>query len=103
MIELEIEVVHLIAYTRSGGQVSVPKLFEVYRKWHPDNDVEPRVFGKVVKSVTGIESKPKNGVRWYIGFHLPTEQELRDPAHSSYDEIPIDPNYTYPRRRRVAA
>jgi hypothetical protein len=103
MIELENDVVDLIAYTRPGGKVSVPALFEVYRKWHPDNHVDQRVFGKMVKSVTGIESKPRNAVRWYIGFHLPTEDELRDLAHSSCDEIPFDPNYAYPRKRRIAA
>lgn len=73
--------IDLIAYTRSGGRTSISKLLGAFLEWYPGREVDPRVFGKVVKSITGIPSKPSNGDRIYEGFHLPTAEELADASH----------------------
>lgn len=101
--EIEDEVTDLIAYTRSGGEVSVEKLFALYQEWFPDREIDRRLFGKAVNAVTGIKSKPKNGRRSYVGFHLPTEDELDDPAHSPDAAPPIHTSHAFPQNHRAAA
>jgi hypothetical protein len=78
MAELEDEVADLIAHTRSGGRVPTSDLFALFKAWHPDFEVDVRVFGKAVKAVTGIDSKSSNSERYYEGFHLTSPEELLD-------------------------
>lgn len=85
--EIEEEMTYLLAYTRSGGRVPLPDLFAQYREWYPDREVENEVLGKAVKAITGIDSKPSNGVRYYYGFHLPNPEELSDPTHTTDDPL----------------
>lgn len=91
--EIEDEMTDLLAYTRSGGRVSLPDLFALFREWYPEREVENEVLGKAVKAITGIRSKPSNSVRYYYGFHLPTPEELLDPAHTEGDSLPKEAEF----------
>ena len=75
---IEDEVVDLIAWTRSGGRVSGEDLLAVFTAWNPDLLVTPREFGAAVKAVTGQSTVPIHGVRFWVGFHLPTPDELNE-------------------------
>lgn len=90
MAELEDQVVDLIAYTLPGGRVSTSDLFALFKEWYPDFEVDARVFGKSVKSVTGIGSKSVNSGRYYEGFHLPSTDVHQDlePSSASNDHFP---------------
>jgi len=91
--EIEGEMADILAYTRSGGRVSLPDLFALFREWYPEREVENEVLGKTVNAITGIRSKPSNSVRYYYGFHLPTPEELLDPAHTVGDSLPKEAEF----------
>ncbi len=74
--DLEDAVVDLIAYTKSGGRVSGEDLRNLFRVWNPDLQFTDVAFGLAVNAVTGMTSKASHGTRYWIGFHLPTPEEL---------------------------
>ena len=73
---IENEVVDLIAWTVPGGRVRCADLLATFKEWNPDIAATKRELGVAVKAVTGIESKPLHGVRYFVGFHLPSDDEL---------------------------
>nr|WP_320133184.1 hypothetical protein [uncultured Holophaga sp.] len=101
--DLEDDVIDLIAFTRSGGQASTKELFATFKAWHPDLEVDPRVFGKAVKAATGINTKSSNSERYYEGFHLPSPEELMDTAHTPGALQSEAVEVTAPIRERGAA
>lgn len=80
---MENEVVDLIAWTVSGGRVSVEHLRTVFREWNPDLEFTDVEFGLAVKAVTGLKSKGSHGTRYWNGFHLPTSEEGNPPEEEA--------------------
>jgi hypothetical protein len=73
---LEGEVVELIAWTLPGGRVAADELLEVFRQWNPDLEVTGNAFTRAVQAVTGLRKLRSNGTDWWVGFHLPTADEI---------------------------
>lgn len=103
MKDQENDLVDLIAYTRSGGRVSLPELMKVFRDWFPEHEIYPKVFGKVVKEITGIKARSSNGITYYDGLHLPTAEELKDPNHFIGYRLPEESPWMGRRRQLPAA
>ena len=101
-IDLEDEVTALLAYTRSGGRVTTEEFFNVLMARNPQLETSITAVSGAVRDITGIVTMPyRVEGRCYKGFHLPSAEELLDPAHSDgCSEI----SYEAPKRpRRKAA
>lgn len=87
--EIEDAVVDLLAYTRSGHRVTTDEFFATFKAWNPDLAIDKKNrVSSAVREVAGIESMPYRGEgRCYPGFHLPSPQELLDPAHATSDDL----------------
>lgn len=75
---IENEVVDLIAWTAPGGRVTCADLLALFNQWNPALAITKRELGVAVKAITGLDSKPLHGVRYWVGFHLPTVEELAE-------------------------
>ncbi len=75
---LENEVVDLIAWTEPGGRVLDKDLEQVFREWNPELEIEFKgnLFSRAVKAVTGLSKFYSNSKGYWVGFHLPTAEEL---------------------------
>lgn len=75
---LENEVVDLIAWTVPGGRVWDKELEQVFREWNPELELEFKgnSFSRAVKAVTGLSKSYSNGKGYWVGFHLPTADEV---------------------------
>jgi len=76
---IEDDVIDLIAYTKDGGEVEIKILLDLFHEWNPDFRISPRELGVAVQAITGITSTSRNGKRYYVGFHIPSEEELLVP------------------------
>jgi hypothetical protein len=75
---LENEVVDLLAWTAPGGRVLDYDLLRVFREWNPELEiaVSLNLFTRAVNAVTGLGKTPSNSKQYWVGFHLPTAEEL---------------------------
>lgn|GEM_PF-6474893 len=73
---IENEVVDLIAWTVPDGRVSCADLLATFNAWNPDIAATKRELGVAVKAVTGLDSTASHGIRYVVGFHLPSKEEL---------------------------
>lgn len=75
---LENEVVDLIAWTEPGGRVLDKDLEQVFREWNPELGIEftGNLFTRAVKAVTGLSKFYSDSKAFWVGFHLPTAEEL---------------------------
>jgi len=73
---IENEVIDLLAWTRPEGRVSSEELRTLFMEWNPDLPVTPREFAIAVKAATGQSTVAIHGTRYWVGFHLPTSEEL---------------------------
>lgn len=73
LAELENDVIDFLAQVLPGGRVPVEDLYARFKASFPDVDTNEIAFGRVVTSLTGINSKSSKGRRYYSGFHLPSE------------------------------
>lgn len=80
---IENEVVDLIAWTRQGERVSSEELRNTFMEWYPDLPVTPREFATAVRAVTGQSTVAIHGTRYWVGFHLPTSEELAGPVQEA--------------------
>lgn len=88
--EIEDAVVDLLAYTRSGHRVSTDAFFATFQAWNPDLKTSKTAVSHAVHEVAGINSMPyRNEGRCYPGLHLPSPEELMDPAHATGDELDL--------------
>jgi len=76
---IEDDVIDLIAYTKEGGEVEIKILLDLFHEWYPDFRISPRELGVAVQAITGITSTSRNGKRYYVGFHIPSDEELLVP------------------------
>jgi hypothetical protein len=88
-IEIEDAVVDLLAYTRSGHRTTTDEFFATFRAWNPDLETTKTAVSRAVHEITGIKTTGYEEGRCYKGFHLPSAQELMDPAHATGDEIDV--------------
>lgn len=75
---IENEAVDLIAWTIPGGRASINDLRATFNRWNPGINAEPTEFGRAVAAVTGLSTKVSHGTRYWVGFHLPTPEELME-------------------------
>lgn len=73
---IENEVVDLIACTSSGGRMLCEDLLATFNQWNRYLGVTKRELGVAVKAITGISSTPIHGFRYWVGFQLPSKEEL---------------------------
>jgi hypothetical protein len=86
--EIEDAVVDLLAYTRSGHRVTTDEFFATFKAWNLDLAIgDKKLVSSSVRKVAAIETKPYREGRCYPGFHLPSPQELMDPAHATGDDL----------------
>lgn len=89
-VEIEDAVIDLLAYTRSGHRATTDEFFAAFQAWNPDLKTTKTAVSRAVHEVAGIEATPYREGRCYPGFHLPTPEELKDPAHAMGDDLGID-------------
>jgi hypothetical protein len=65
-----------IAWTEPGGRVQDHELLKVFQDWNPDIEVTLNLFTRAVNAVTGIGKTSSNSKQYWVGFHLPTADEL---------------------------
>lgn len=73
---LENEVIDLVASTKIGGKVWDHDLLAEFQRKNPEIQVTLHAFTKAVNLVTGMKKTNSNGKRYWVGFHLPTAEEL---------------------------
>jgi len=73
---LEREAAYLLARTIPGGKVLDKNLLAVFQEWNPDIEVSSYLLTTAVSSVTGLKKTASNSKQYWVGFHLPTAEEL---------------------------
>ncbi len=77
VLEVEDEIAMFLGInTKLGGRSSVPALRQLFDAINPAMKVTKEAFGRAVKSITGEESHPSNGTRYYDGFHIQPERAI---------------------------
>lgn len=73
---LEEEVREFLAITLPGGRILDHDLLDAFREWDPSLPVTSNAFTRAVQAITGEEKVPSDSKRYWVGFHLPTSENV---------------------------
>jgi len=73
---LEREAAYLLEWVVPGGKVLDKDLLAVFQDWNPDLEATSYLLTTAVSAVTGLKKVPSNSKQYWVGFHLPTAEEL---------------------------
>jgi hypothetical protein len=71
------EAAYLLDFTIPSGRVLDKDLLKLFQEWNPEIEVTPNLFTRAVTAVLGHGKKPSGGKQYWMGFHIPTAEELK--------------------------